>query len=132
MTQEEIIQAITNDKTMPFIQPEHLADIVDFVIKNYTPSLPSNLDEAANRQAALEQPYKWEEEQDGSFGVTPLFVMSNIRSVFKSGAVWVAGQGISYDATISADKTIPVLPMKDVSNMGLDYGDNVTVQLWKK
>lgn len=26
------------------------------------PSLPSNLDEAANRQAALEQPYKWEEE----------------------------------------------------------------------
>lgn len=55
------------------------------------PSLPDNLDEAANRQAALEQPYKWEVEQDGSFGVTPLFVMSNIRSAFKAGAEWMAG-----------------------------------------
>lgn len=35
MTQEEIIQAISDDKTMPFIQPEQLAGIVDFVIKNY-------------------------------------------------------------------------------------------------
>ncbi len=44
---EEIIQAISDDKMMPFIQPEQLAEIVDFVIKNYKPSLPSNLDEAA-------------------------------------------------------------------------------------
>ena len=39
MTQEEIIQAISDDKTMPFIQPEQLAEIVDFVIKNYNPFL---------------------------------------------------------------------------------------------
>ena len=63
------------------------------------PSLPSNLDEAANRQAALEQPYKWEEEQDGSFGVTPLFVMSNIRSAFKACAEWMAGQGATMEIT---------------------------------
>ena len=46
MTREEIIQAISNDKMMPFIQPEQLAQIVAFVIENYRPSLPSNLDEA--------------------------------------------------------------------------------------
>lgn len=41
MTKEEIIQAIVDDKTMPFIQPEQLSGIVDFVIKNYKPSLPT-------------------------------------------------------------------------------------------
>ena len=47
MTQEEIIQAISDDKMAPFIQPEQLAQIVAFVIENYRPSLLSNLDEAA-------------------------------------------------------------------------------------
>ena len=47
MTREEIIEAISDDKMMPFIQTDQLANIVDFVIKNYKPSLPSNLDEAA-------------------------------------------------------------------------------------
>lgn len=51
MTREEIIQAISDDKLMPFIQPDHLAQIVDFVIKNYHPSLPSNLGEAAEEYA---------------------------------------------------------------------------------
>jgi hypothetical protein len=49
MTKEEIIQAIFDDKMMPFIQPEQLSEIVDFVIKNYQPPLPSNLDEAAEK-----------------------------------------------------------------------------------
>lgn len=70
MTKEEIIQAISDDKMMPFIQPEQLAQIAAFVIKNYQPSLPSNLDEAAEKysenilannedlQDAIEDAYK--------------------------------------------------------------------------
>ena len=54
MTREEIIQAISDDKMMPFIQPEQLAGIVDFVIKNYKPSLSSNLDEAAEEYGRKE------------------------------------------------------------------------------
>lgn len=54
------------------------------------------------------------------------------KKFFKSGAEWMEKQGVSYDATISADKTIPVLPMKDVSAMGLDYGNRVIVQIRKK
>lgn len=54
MTKKEIIEAIIEtifeDKTMPFIRSEQLAKIVDFVIKNYNPSLPSNLDEAAEEK----------------------------------------------------------------------------------
>ena len=91
MTQEEIIEIL--ERFVLGAKPCSQREIVDACASAYgmlkkQPSLPSNLDEAANRQAALEQPYKWEEEQDGSFGVTPLFVMSNIRSAFKAGAEW--------------------------------------------
>lgn len=51
MTKEEIIQAIFDDKMMPFIQPEQLAQIVEFVINNYRPSLPADLDDAAEEHA---------------------------------------------------------------------------------
>ena len=37
-----------------------------------------------------------------------------------------------YDAFVSADKTIPVLPMKDVSGLGLNYGDKVRVIVIKE
>ena len=38
---------------------------------------------------------------------------------------------VSYETTITADKTIPVLPMKEVFEFGLDYGDRVIVQIRK-
>ena len=85
MTQEEIIQAITDDKMMPFIQPEHLSEIVDFVIKNYKPSLPSNLDEAANNYGIdirLGYPRVMDETD------------KYIYNAFKAGAEWMAGQGV--------------------------------------
>lgn len=65
MTKEEIIQAISDDKMMPFIQPEPLAEIVDFVIKNYKPSLPSNLDEscAIKHIKRIRDAYRPEDEQ---------------------------------------------------------------------
>jgi len=95
MEKEEAIN-ILNGYMGGEIDPEstelyHAIELVVDILETQ-PSLPSNLDDAANRQAALEQPYKWEEEQDGSFGVTPLFVMSNVRSAFKAGAEWMAGQ----------------------------------------
>lgn len=37
-----------------------------------------------------------------------------------------------YEAFISAHNTIPVLPMKDVSDLGLDYGDKVRVIVIKE
>jgi hypothetical protein len=84
-------------------------------------SLPSNLEEAAGKY--LERPEnnsanQWEDLM--------------IYGAFIDGAKWMAEQGVSYQDIISADKTIPVLPMKDVSDMGLDYGDKVIVQIRKK
>lgn len=77
---EEIIQAITDDKMMPFIQPEQLAEIVNFVIKNYKPSLPSNLDEAAetfNREDAARM-WDYEGKTEGEI----------VEAAFKAGAEW--------------------------------------------
>ena len=85
MTKEEIIQAISDDKMMPFIQSEQLAGIVDFVIKNYNPSIPSNLDEAAEESAK-----RWRKNPDGSESREMLF-QPHIRG-FKAGAEWMAGQ----------------------------------------
>lgn len=84
MTREEIIQAISDDKMMPFIQPEQLAQIVEFVINNYRPSLPSDLDEAAeewckinNKGIALSADKKSHYLAEG-------------KDAFKAGAEWGA------------------------------------------
>ena len=124
-----------------------LVKVAEYVYDLLHPSLPSNLGEAAEKYA--DEPY---------YAYPPEFldfVKEEIREAFKAGVVWMAKQhaddmgeaiekafyegvmyetkqGVSYQATISANKTIPVLPMKDVSDMGLDYGDNVIVQIRKK
>lgn len=91
MTQEEIIQAISDDKMMPFIQPEQLAQIVAFVINNYQPSLPSNLDEAADCYKDTIKPEDVDDYANGVFYET--FTEYQIADAFKDGAKWMAKQG---------------------------------------
>lgn len=83
MTKEEIIDAISDDKMMPFIQPEQLARIIDFVSENYNTSLPSDLDEAAeewckmnNKGIALSADKKSHYLAEG-------------KDAFKAGAEWL-------------------------------------------
>ena len=92
--------------------------------------LSSNLDDMAEEYA-----YNNWEDNDYHTGASeglPFDAIGHTEKCFKAGAEWMMSQGVSYDTTISADKTIPVLPMKDVSDMGLDYGDRVIVQIRKK
>lgn len=89
------------------------------------PSLPSNLNEAALK-------YDEEHMTVNGCGVCHNIYDVTVEEAFKAGAEWIAKQGVSYQATISADKTIPVLPMKDVSDMGLDYGDKVRIIIVKE
>lgn len=118
MIKEEILEAITDDKTMPFIQPEQLAGIVDFVIKNYKPSLPSNIDEAAK---------KWNEEHFRlEYYQTPKDAMS--RS-FKAGAEWMAGQGYTKEGIARPDDCEIWVNFTDT---GIKDGDEVVVQIRKK
>ena len=81
MTCEEIIQAISDDKMMPFIQPGQVAGIVDFVIKNYQPSLPSDLDEAA---------FSYENDLWESGFKECGYSPQEVSDAFKAGAEWMA------------------------------------------
>ena len=88
-------------------------------------ALPSNLNEAAAK-------YDEEHMMVNGCGVCHNIYDVTVEDAFKAGVEWMAKQGVSYQATISADKTIPVLPMKDVSDMGLDYGDKIRVIIVKE
>ena len=92
MTKEEIIEAISEDKTMPFIQTDHLANIVNFVIKNYHPSLPPNSDEAAEEYAYRGIPDI----------LKPTFkpLADEVAKYFKAGVEWVVEQGVKLHGRI--------------------------------
>lgn len=130
MTREEIIEAIQNDNMMPFLQDWEARDVVDFVLKNIQPSLPDGLEEAADKQAFIESPYSWE-SQPGTFGSTPLFLMSNIRSAFKAGAEWAFRQGWTFDAHKGA---FGICFDGNIDNLldSLKDKEEVTVQIRKK
>ena len=113
MTREEILQAISDDKMMPFIQPEQLAQIVNFVIKNYEPSLPSNLDEAAEKIVR-----DWLAYGDGEY-----------KKLAIAGAEWMAGQGYTKEGIARPDDDEIWVNMK---NTDIKDGDEVIVQIRKK
>lgn len=128
MTKEELIQAISDDKMMPFIQPEQLAGIVDFVIKNNKPSLPSNLDEAA-RKYGHEEPILPEGYNDGDI---PLYERWT-ADAFKAGAEWMAGQGETQEHfVIGSIAGSPCGPAVVCYTEEFVIGDEVIVQMRKK
>lgn len=101
MTREEIIQAISDDKMIPFIQPEQLAQIVEFVIKNYRPSLPSDLDDTA---------WAYVKKKYGIVEPEKVFENEEIAEDFKAGAQYAAPRWISVDERLpEMDEEVIVL-----------------------
>ena len=133
MTREEIIQAISDDQMMPFIQPEQLAQIVAFVINNYQPSLPSNIDEAAEEYANTHYGEFFEVEYE--FGDPIETIVDDkpfVRDAFKSGAEWMAEQGETVFDTIVIDGQGQRW-LTDTPLLGdYDYGEEVIIQVRKK
>lgn len=116
MTKEELIQAISDDKMMPFIQPEQLAGIVDFVIKNYRPSLPPNLDEAAEAFAKRQ-----------GIELAPF-----ARKFFKDGGEWLAGQGVSMLGKVGIYGVDVESITKELREAGFNLGEEIILQIRKK
>lgn len=86
------------------------------------PSLPSNLDEAA-------------EEQANSFGyMKEDYEYKELIETFKAGAEWMAGQGYTVDGIVFCDKELTggykdiVMSIPDE----LKVNDEVTIQVRKK
>lgn len=136
MTREEILEAITDDKMMPFIQQDQLANIVDFVIKNSQPSHPSNLDEAAHNHAA-NNGGRWLTDDIG----IKCFVFNpqEVKDAFKAGAEWMAGQGgtvtDAHVIELNEDKGLNWLQMTENqlcdALKDFNIGDKVIVQIRK-
>ena len=127
MTREEIIEAISDDKMMPYIEPYQLSDIVDFVIKNYKPSLPSNLDVAAKKIAygvCKQLPNGTEKDSIVYYAILAA----------KVGAEWMAGQGATKEAVIGiATEEISInVSQKTLNELDLCPGDKVVFTIRKK
>lgn len=120
MTREEIIQAISDDKMMPFIQPEQLAQIVAFVINNYQPSLPSDLDEAAEKYS------------NDSLKDLGAILRVDVRNAFKAGAEWMAGQGVSMLGRIGIYGVDVESITKELREAGFNLGEEIILQIRKK
>ena len=121
MTKEEIIQAISDDKMMPFIQPEQLARIIDFVSENYKPSLPDGLEEAAEIYYEQDCPYPGEarvvnNEHD------VWFPSQAIEDAFIAGAEWGARHSINWGDVQLLDTFILELSREEKD--GADWGDS--------
>ena len=146
MTREEIINALQSDKTMPFIQPDQLANIVDFVSENYKPFFPENLEEAAKNRVT----------ENGRFPISE-FEELRIRDI-KFGAEWqkkqdqetielaedhamLAGMNKmeqqmiekAYDTIMQFNELNDLVPtFEDMQKFGFKVGDKVKVIILKE
>ena len=126
MNKEEILNAISDDKMMPFIQPDQLAEIVDFVIKNYKPSLPSDLDVAAHRYAWEKQEHHIDFDGDEYLDYGPRY------DAFKAGAKWDAGQGVSMLGRVGIYGVDVESITKELREAGFNLGEEIILQIRKK
>ena len=90
----------------------------DSIIQQEQPAPPSNLDEAA------EEFGKRQGIELAPFG----------RKIFKAGAEWMAGQGVTKEAVIGmATEEISInVPQRTLNELDLCPGDKVVVQIRKK
>ena len=126
MNKEEILKAISDDKMMPFIQPDQLAEIVHFVIKNYKPSLPSDLDEAAHSYAWEKQEHHIDFDGDEYLDYGPRY------DAFKAGAKWDAGQGVSMLGRVGIYGVDVESITKELREAGFNHGEEIILQIRKK
>lgn len=111
-------------------------DVKDLItsLQQELPSTPSNLDEAAEKYAFT----NWE---DNDYHEVPFDPIGYTEKVFKAGAEWMAGQGITEVSRLYKDPNPPheglffgVLPFFSTIEMALNYqeGEEVIVNIRKK
>lgn len=134
MTKEE---AIENIKLIRFnaaiTNANSFKEALDMAIEalSQQPSLPSNLDKAAEKYAK-ENCENYVDEEDG---VT--YIEEALRNTFKAGAEWMAGQGKSFDGIVRDDGFVDFdkygSSMMIPSNTPyFNNGEKVIIQIRKK
>ena len=143
MTREEIIEAIQNDDMMPFLQDWEARDVVDFVLKNYRPSLPSDLDEVAIPELEMAEWMKYGPHTNYPWCTVPDAIKITAEHFFvlgkQAGAEWQAKQGYSLeyiiqyawgvsDTSTESKKATLSFPLP----ADIFEGDRVIIQIRKK
>lgn len=110
----------------------HIVDYADYQVTKWAslpnieqPSLPFNLDEAAQK---VEDYYDVGEEHGYLY-----CHRGDIKDAFKAGAEWMAEQGYAFETTMQEDdlnELVPTCP--DMHNHGYSCGDKVIIQIRKK
>lgn len=133
MTKEKALEAFRSNEIrvlMDNFTTDELQEMIDAVVS--TPSLPSNLDEAAEEYA-----YNNWEDNDYHTGASeglPFDAIGHTEKCFKAGAEWMAGQGVTKEAVIGmATEEISInVSQQTLDKLDLCPGDKVVVQIRKK
>ena len=121
MTKQEAKEYLNNYRKMyAELAPERFLEALNIMLNE--PSLPSNLDEAAEEYCS--------KCREKGFHLSPW-------SAFKAGAEWMAGQGETIDCSIDwYDGPIPDCSEEQlfsaIEKAELEVGDKVIIQIRKK
>lgn len=112
-------------------------DFIDMVSKEQ-PSLPSDLDEAAEKYGNKEYPDEPALEQWGTGDYEPPvdneYPREIAKDAFRAGAEWMAGQGVKATASIGyyGQCGLSILTEPSIKKLGLKEGDEVEIIIRKK
>ena len=124
MTKEEALKILRKDSLsnlVGYYSSEELQEVIDIVVSR--PSLPSNLDEAANNYGVdirLGYPRVMDETD------------KYIYNAFKAGAEWMAGQGVSMLGRVGIYGVEVESITKELREAGFDLGEEIILQIRKK
>lgn len=127
MTQEEAIkylQQIYPNGGHCWLDSQRIEAIEMAIMALSNPSLPSNLDEAAEDSWAV---YEYRESPRGLYSTCYV-------DGFKAGAEWMAGQGVAKEAVVGiATEVVSInFSPQALNELDLCPGDKVVIQIRKK
>jgi len=96
-------------------------------------SLPSNLDEAAE-EALDDVDANWQIDERGDGCTEPGYNQKQMMIMFKAGAGWMAGQGVTKEAVMgmATEEIFINVSQQTLNELCLCPGDKVVVQIRKK
>ena len=113
---------------------EAIADVKRIIERINEPSLPSNLDEAAEEELDdVDANWQIDERDDGC--TEPGYNQKQMLLMFKAGAEWMAGQGVSIERRVDDfGDGMSIMPPTEMEleSVGVGLSDKVIVQIRKK
>lgn len=125
MTKEEALKILRKDllsNLVNYYSSEELQDAIDTIVSK--PSLPSNLDEAAEEIASDIAPTHPDIGWDVCF--------EKIKEGIKAGSEWMAGQGVSMLGRVGIYGVDVESITKELREAGFNLGEEIILQIRKK